>query len=127
MAENNLNNTVKALFEGMDGLVSSKTVVGEPIHVGDTIVIPLVDVSFGVGAGAFSKDRKDNGAGGLGGKIQPTAVLVISDGKTKMISVKNQDIATKVVDLIPEIVDKFTAKKEEPEVDLEELIDDAVK
>lgn len=48
MAENNNNfkSTVEALFQGMDGMISSKTVVGDAIHVGDTIILPLVDVSF---------------------------------------------------------------------------------
>jgi hypothetical protein len=46
MAENNNNfkSTVEALFQGMDGVISSKTVVGDAIHVGDTIILPLVDL-----------------------------------------------------------------------------------
>ena len=54
--ENNFKDTVNSLFKGMDGFVSAKTVVGDAIHVGDTIILPLVDVSFGVGAGAFDQD-----------------------------------------------------------------------
>lgn len=50
----------------MNGIVSSKTVVGDAIHIGDTIILPLIDVSFGVGAGAFNGDKKEKGAGGLG-------------------------------------------------------------
>ena len=60
MAENNFKGTVEALFHGMDAVVSSKTVVGDAIHIGDTIILPLVDVSFAVGAGAFNAD---NGSG----------------------------------------------------------------
>ena len=52
----------------MDSFISAKTVVGEAIHVGDTIILPLMDVSFGVGAGAFSGEKKDNGGGGMAGK-----------------------------------------------------------
>ena len=74
MAENNFKGTVEALFHGMDGVVSSKTVVGEAIHIGDTIILPLVDVSFAVGAGAFNADKKEKGAGGIGGKMTPSAV-----------------------------------------------------
>ncbi len=48
MADNNFKGTVEALFHGMDGVVSSKTVVGDAIHIGDTIILPLVDVSFAV-------------------------------------------------------------------------------
>ncbi len=41
--ENNFKETVSSLFKGMDGFVSAKTVVGDAIHVGDTIILPLVD------------------------------------------------------------------------------------
>lgn len=43
----------------MDSVVSSKTVVGDAIHIGDTIILPLVDVSFAVGAGSFQGDKKE--------------------------------------------------------------------
>ena len=89
MSENQFKGTVEALFHGMDGVISSKTVVGEAIHIGDTIILPLVDVSFAVGAGAFNGDKKEKGAGGLGGKITPSAVLVIQNGHTKLVNVKN--------------------------------------
>ena len=58
MADINFKGTVDALFQGMNGIVSSKTVVGDAIHIGDTIILPLIDVSFGVGAGAFNGDKK---------------------------------------------------------------------
>lgn len=62
MAENknDFNETVASLFKGMDSFLSAKTVVGEAVHVNDTIILPLVDVSFGVGAGAFAGDKKNN-------------------------------------------------------------------
>ena len=44
--DNQFKETVDALFKGMNGVVSSKTVVGDAIHIGDTIILPLVDVSF---------------------------------------------------------------------------------
>ena len=64
MADNSFNNTVESLFKGMDSFITTKTVVGDAIHIGDTIILPLVDVSFGVAAGAFSQEKKNNGAGG---------------------------------------------------------------
>jgi len=73
--ENNFNDTVNSLFKGMDSFISAKTVVGEAIHIGDTIVLPLVDVTFGMGAGAFSGQNKNNGGGGMTGKVTPSAVL----------------------------------------------------
>ena len=59
MSKENLKDTMGSLFDGMEGFLTSKTVVGEPIYIKDTIILPLVDVSFGMGAGAFSGDKKD--------------------------------------------------------------------
>ena len=111
MADNSFNTTVESLFKGMDSFITTKTVVGDAIHVGDTIILPLVDVSFGVAAGAFSQDKKNNGAGGMGGKIMPSAVLVIQNGTTKLVNIKNQDGVTKILDMIPDFVNRFTAKE----------------
>ena len=63
MAENknNFDTTVASLFKGMDSFVSAKTVVGDAVTVNDTIILPLVDVSFGVGAGAFAGEKKQCG------------------------------------------------------------------
>lgn len=115
---NNFRSTVESLFKGMDSFISSKTVVGDAIHIGDTIILPLVDVSFGVGAGAFAKEHSNNAGGGLGGRIQPSAVLVIQNGMTRLVNVKNQDGITKILDMVPEFVDKFT-KKDNDRVDTE--------
>lgn len=109
--ENNFNETMEALFKGMDSYIDAKTVVGEAIHIGDTIILPLVDVMFGVGAGAYSGDKKNNGGGGMGGKISPSAVLVIQNGTTKLVNVKNQDGLTKVLDMVPDFVNKFVPGK----------------
>lgn len=110
MAENNFNSTVESLFKGMDSFITTKTVVGDAIHIGDTIILPLVDVSFGVGAGAFLKDKKNNAGGGMGGKITPSAVLVIQNGTTKLVNIKNQDGVTKILDMVPDFVNKFTSR-----------------
>ena len=121
MADNSFNNTVESLFKGMDSFITKKTVVGDAIHIGDTIILPLVDVSFGVAAGAFSQEKKNNGAGGMGGKINPSAVLVIQNGVTKLVNIKNQDGMTKILDMVPDFINKFTSGK-----DTDDIIDDVV-
>lgn len=110
MQENNFNTTVQSLFKGMDSFITTKTVVGDAVHIGDTIILPLIEVSFGVGAGAFCQDKKNNAAGGMGGKITPSAVLVIQNGCTKLVNIKNQDSVTKILDMVPDFVNKFTNK-----------------
>ncbi|MCI8371019.1 MAG: sporulation protein [Lachnospiraceae bacterium] len=109
----NFESTVESLFKGMDSFITTKTVVGEAITVGDTIILPLVDVSFGVGAGAFSGEKKNNGGGGMGGKIVPSAVLVIQNGQTKLVNIKQQDGLTKILDMVPDFINRFTEGKNE--------------
>ena len=134
MADNSFNNTVESLCKGMDSFITTKTVVGDAVHIGDTIILPLVDVSFGVAAGAFSQEKKNNGAGGMGGKINPSAVLVIQNGVTKLVNIKNQDSMTKILDMVPDFVNKFTSGKGKDDdkltfedVDLEKADDDSEK
>ena len=128
MAENNtFNQTVESLFKGMDSFITTKTVVGDAIHIGDTIILPLVDVSFGVAAGALTQEKKNNGAGGMGGKITPSAVLVIQNGTTKLVNIKNQDGITKVLDMVPDFVNRFTGKKEENNSANDAIVDEDVK
>lgn len=113
MAENNFNSVMTSLLKGVDSVLSTKTVVGEPINVGDTILVPLVDVSFGLGAGAGNQDKKSSGGGGVGGKMSPSAILVIQNGKTKLVNIKQQDGVTKILDMVPDLVDKFTHKNDD--------------
>ncbi len=113
MAENNFSGVVESLMKGMNAVIGTKTVVGDATQVGDTIILPLVDVSFGVGAGASAGDKKNGGGGGFSAKMTPSAVLVIKNGTTKLVNIKNQDTVTKVLDMIPDIVEKFTSPKEE--------------
>ncbi len=85
MADHKFNETVESLFKGMESFLTTKTVVGDAIHIDDTLVLPLVDVSFGVGAGAWSKEQKNSAGGGMGGKMTPKAVLVIIVGPVRMV------------------------------------------
>ena len=131
------NASLKTLFEKMENFVSTKTVVGEPSQVGDVIIVPLVDVSFGVAAGVSegekneNKDKKDITGGGLGAKITPSAVLVITNGNVQLVNVKNQDSLNKLIDMVPGVLSKInfgsfgksketSAEPTKPEVKFEE-------
>ena len=129
MAENQYSGVVESLLKGMDTLLSTKTEVGEATQIGDTNILPLVDVSFGVGAGAGVNDEKktQNGAGGLGGKMTPSAVLEIGkNGSARLVNIKYQDTVTKILDMVPDILDRFGKKdKEEEKIDDKEAVDAA--
>lgn len=118
----NLNLNLETLFSKMENFVSTKTVVGEPLTIGEMIIIPLVDVAFGVGAGSSDgnaeKEKKESGAGGLGAKISPSAVIVINkEGNIQLVNIKNQNAVNKLIDMVPGIVSKlnFSSKKDSGE------------
>ena len=116
MAGNDFGSVVESLMKGMEGFLSTKTVVGEATTIGDVIILPLVDVTFGVGAGATAKDKSNGGGGGMSGKMRPSAVVVIKDGQTKLVNIKNQDAITKLIDMVPDLVYRFTKKGEKDEI-----------
>lgn len=120
-SDNNFQSKVESLFKGMDGYIHSKTVVGDPITVGDTILLPLVDVSFGVAAAAIEGQdnhrQKNNGGGGMGCKMTPTAVLVIQNGTSRLVNVRNQDNLTKVLDMVPDFVNRFAGGGSAPKTE----------
>jgi len=124
MSENNFNSTVESLFKGMDSFLTTKTVVGDAVRFDDgTIILPLVEVSFGVGAGAFAGDKKNNAGGGLGGKIIPSSVLVIQNGSSKVVNVKEKDSMSKILDMVPDVINKFTKNsKNKNDIDVDEKI-----
>ena len=114
MSENKKN--TDDLLRAMEKFITTKSVVGEPITLNDTIILPMADVSFGMGLGSFSKG--DSGTGGVGGKITPSAVLVIKDGSSKIISIKDQDGVSKIIDMVPDIVNKFTNRGNDDEFEM---------
>lgn len=100
------NNSVGILFDKMEKFISSKTVVGEAIIVGDITIVPLVDVSVGLGAGARETENEKTGLG-LGVKITPTSMLIIQNGSVQLVDVKNPTSVNKLIDMVPGIVSKL--------------------
>ncbi len=98
------NEAVEALFHKVDDLVSTKTVVGEAIVVGDMTLLPLIDVAVGAGVGA---KESVNAAGGMGARITPSAILMIRPDGVQLINVKNQDALNRLIDMAPGVVNKL--------------------
>lgn len=53
----------KKIFEDFKNMITTESVVGSPIYLGDATIIPFVDISFGFGTGTGGT----NSAGGAGG------------------------------------------------------------
>ncbi len=113
-----VNESLETLFSHLEKFLKTETVIGEPIVVGETTLIPIITVAFGCGGGGGGgKDEKGNdgmGTGvGVGAKISPDAVIVIREDSVTMLPVKSRSNLEKLVGMVPEIVKKIKLKKEE--------------
>ncbi len=115
----NIGEQLGNVLGNLQGILNTKSVVGEPTKFGDTIIIPIVDISFGLGAGSSIKniDNKDQASGGGGGsaKVSPVAILVINNGNVQLVNVRESDGINKLIDMAPGILSKFNFGKSTPE------------
>jgi uncharacterized spore protein YtfJ len=109
---------LKTTLAEIERLLSTRTVVGEPITVEGNTLIPLVAVGFGFGAGGGSgKEQKKmsgegEGAGsGGGGGVKPVAVIVVSKDGVRVESVRRG--AANMVEKVGEAVGKIIEKRGE--------------
>lgn len=119
---NNLKDDMDALFSNLEKFIQTKTVIGEPIKVGETTLIPIISVMFGCGMGNGSgTDNKGmngtGGGGGVGARISPNGVVVIKNGEVSMLPVNNKSNLEALVAMVPEIVSKINLKKNNEEKD----------
>ncbi|MDO5695326.1 MAG: spore germination protein GerW family protein [Eubacteriales bacterium] len=122
-----VNELLQELFDGVETFVDSKTVVGDAQFFGDTVIVPLVEVSFAMGAGAFDSSvrKKNSSRAGLGGKIKPSAVLVIKDGAARIVNVGKTSAIEKAIDLAPELMNRFTKGKDATKAEKDEILHQA--
>jgi len=113
-------------------LAKTETVVGEPIVLGDTTIVPISRVMVGFGGGSGSGDVDDTGkaekAGGSGGgggggvRIEPAAFIVKRGDEVSVIAAPAKrgalaEMFEQVPDLIEKIVDAQRAKGEPDKAD----------
>ncbi len=111
-----LEDLMKEISGELERLVSTKTVVGEAMVVGDTTIVPVTKVSFGFGSGGgegkkMGEEEGFGGGGGAGAKIEPVAFIVISPEGTKMMTLTGQTDFGKILESVPELIEKIKAMK----------------
>lgn len=122
MANLNVKEDIELLFSKLEDFVKSKTVVGEPIKVGEVTLVPIINTSFGLGAGeGDGEDSKGNngtgGGSGIGARIVPTAMLVIKDDNVELLPIKKNSGFEKLIDMVPDIVEKVNKENKESKKD----------
>lgn len=104
----------KKIFEEFKDMIRTESVVGQPIYLGDATIVPFVDISFGFGTGTHGANGESTGGAG-GGKVTPTAVLIMKDDRVELFSIKDAAPNTtidRVISMVPEVVSRFRKKKE---------------
>jgi uncharacterized spore protein YtfJ len=113
-------NLLKTALGEIERLLTTKTVVGEPIVVAGNTIIPLVSVGFGFGGGGGSGEEqktaaaKGTGAGtGGGGGIKPVAVVVVDkDGGVRIEPVRaSASVVEKLGEAVARVVQTGKGEK----------------
>lgn len=112
----NISENISVIFEKLESFLKTKTVVGEPLTIGATTIIPFIDISFGLGTGGGGGTDEKNGKGtgggaGSGAKISPTAILVIQGEKIELLPFKKAGSLERLIDMVPEIMEKVKDHK----------------
>lgn len=137
----NIADTIREALSEVRSMADSQTIIGDPITVGETTLIPVSKVSIGVGigGGTYGKEKPNNaGAGGTGLTVSPVAFLVVAkDGSVSMLNVGDTPAGAskiagtvsdvdKALDSVPGIISKvkgiFSKDKKQQEVVEEEVV-----
>ncbi|KAF5416189.1 MAG: hypothetical protein C5S49_05015 [Candidatus Methanogaster sp.] len=107
---------MKEVVAQLEKMITTRTIVGEPITAAGKTVIPISKVSFGFGSGGGEGKHGDEGGfgggGGGGAKIEPVAFLVISEDEVKLVGMKGKGLdIEKILETVPELVEKVKSLK----------------
>jgi uncharacterized spore protein YtfJ len=117
-----VENLIKVCLGEIERMLTTKTVVGEPMTVEGNTLIPLVSIGFAFGGGGGSgKGPKETGegtgggTGGCGG-IKPVGVIVVNKEGVRIEPIKGTavSLAEKIADTVDKVMEKRAeAKKAE--------------
>ncbi len=110
---------VKTTLGEIEKVLSTRTVVGEPITIEGTTLIPLISVGFGFGAGGGegkgeAKQKGEGVGGGTGGGagVKPIAMVIIDKEGVRIEPIKGGMTAAieKIGETIPQMIEKSIEK-----------------
>ena len=110
-----IDELIKTMMQEFRQMVKTETVVGEPVDVGGTVIVPVSKISFGFGAGGGKKAAKGGGGSGTagGGSVEPVAFIVIRDGKAQLMALQEKEISfTSLLEFAPDVLKKIKEFKE---------------
>ena len=117
-----VENLVKTTLGEIEKVLSTKTVVGEPLIMEGSTLIPLISAGFGFGAGGGSgkgeaKTKGEGTGGGTGGGayVKPVAVVIVSKEGVKVEPIMGSlaGAMEKLGETIPNLIEKWWERRKE--------------
>ena len=116
---------LETLIKDLGQMLTSETVIGEPMVIGKVTILPVVAVSFGLGSGSHGTQPSNgtpNGnnekktriaAASAGAKLTPVAFLSVhEDGTVNLHQIQTKGVGTPVdrlLEMAPGFIDKLSA------------------
>ncbi len=104
---------LEATINQIKNVVDVNTVIGQPIVVGETTILPVSKVTYGFASGGSDLPTKTNkdlfaGGGGAGVTLQPLAFLIVSEAGVRIleISSKYNNGLDRALTMAPDMIDK---------------------
>lgn len=116
--EHPINEVIGVTMNRVKELVDANTVVGEPIVAGEVTIIPVSRISVGFGSGGTdfasknaSAPKNFGGGTAAGVNVDPIAFLIVRKDTVRLLPCMNGPYGPveKLVDLVPELVDRFSS------------------
>jgi sporulation protein YtfJ len=112
-----LEDVIKEVAGELENLVSTKTVIGDPVESAGKTIIPVTRVSFGFGSGGGEEKKNESqsgfgGGGGAGAKIEPVAFIVISEEGVSVHSISRKDSISTILEAVPGLFEEVKTVKE---------------
>ena len=113
---NNVVDILKGVVGELREIAKSETIIGEPITVGKTTVLPVVKLSVGFGAGGGQDEdnkaaSKFGGGGGGGARIEPAGFIIIEDKGVRFLAT-GKGKWDSIIEAVPGIARKIGDWKE---------------
>lgn len=106
-----IDSIASVILEKLRGIAQTETVIGKPVVVDNTTLIPVSKVSLGFGLGSNAGKSELTGSGG-GLSVEPIAFIVVSEGNTRIMSLtREKDVFGKAIDMVPEILSLLKKEK----------------
>lgn len=115
----------QAMINNIIETVNTKTVVGDPIEIGNVTLIPVMNAYFGFGGGSgdgksASGNEQGSGSGGGGGaRLKVAGMLVVQDDDVKFLPTGKGGAIDKIVDSLPDLIDKVKLKMDKSDGETE--------